>query len=352
MGYQRGGTDITTRCDLSYSGDTRTKATINTSKFWFGGNTRAINFADSQFLTYHSGYRYSLEGLGGVYQKTASGYTAAQKGYRPGTKSRWNSTTAGTVYLNKFSDGEIWMSSTNASRTGTRICTTNEDFNYVFFTLGGAGGGGGCANLTASAGGGGGGGYAYACVLTQAGRTFTITIGAGGARGEEAGDGSGGGNTSILISYPTAQYAYDSSLTAYGGGAGYAGGNSSGNGGSGGSTNFSNPSNSTAIYSRQTKNGGAGGQRNNSGTTSSVNFTNYSPEAQTITYLTGSGGGNGGSSGGGGGGGCPLGNGGAAVAKEAGKDGMVTAGGGGGSYQAFNRHPGGKGGNGQVIISY
>jgi hypothetical protein len=342
MAFLKGGKDITALCDLSYSGDTRNKASLNTAAYWFNGGTRATKYPDAQFLTYTSGYKYSAEGLGGAYNKGGTALQVAAKGCRPGTKNRWSSSASGTYYLNRFSDGEVWISTTSNSRSGTRISTTSDNLQYVFVVLGAAGGGGGGATLTASAGGGGGGGYSYCCVKLTDGSPATIKIGVGGGRGESKENGGSGQETRITM----ADGFFDG---AFGGGGGKGGGNDSGAGGSGGSLLACT---TTVHHSVGYKTGGAGGDKNNAGTAAFANFTNYSPEAQQVTYLTGSGGASGGSSGGGGGGGSPLGNGGNAISSEAGADGMICAGGGGASYKAFNQHPGGTGGNGYCAILY
>jgi hypothetical protein len=350
MGYSIKGNDITKLADVSYASDTRTKATFNTSNYLFNWSNRQAGYPNAQFLTYASGYLYSAEAFGGHFLKAGSAFTAAAKGHRPGTKRRWSTSSPGTYYINVFSDGEVWVSTTKDSRTGTKISTTDEAMKYVFMTLGGAGGGGGGSTLVASAGGGGGCGYIYMCVdLTpNMGDGLKVNVGSGGSGGGGTDNGSSGGATQ-LIWIDGQYYAY-----ANGGGYGYGGGNSSGGGGSGGSAGLSFTDSGTNANYRviKTQSGGSGGQRNNGGGGSYVSFTNYSPEAQTISYLTGSGGSGGGGSGGGGGGASPLGNGASASSGSAGSTGGLGSGGSGASYKAFNELSGGSGGNGFCCIDY
>ncbi len=349
MGYQLNGTDITTLCEIAWgSGDSRTKSDFNTSKYWFNGGTRASKYPNEQFISYPSGYTYAVDGLNGKFsgfptlKKTT--YTAAARGYRPTSKYRYSTTTNSTQYINKFSDGEIWISNTNSSRTGTRISTTEQDFKYIFMCLGGAGGGGGGGGPFASAGGGGGGGYMYSLIKLSTSYVTTFTVGKLGAGGANDEDGSVGGNSSLLM---RAGSRVADQLIVYGGSGGE---NSAGGGGVSGSTYFGSVSYTKNVFS---KSGANGGSKNNSGGSAYVNFNNYTPEQEQIVYMTGSGGASGGSSGGGGGGGSPIGNGGKGGTKgSSGSNGGACAGGGGGGYKAFGSTTGGNGGSGYVAIYY
>ncbi|MGI6522822.1 MAG: hypothetical protein ACOX2Y_02955 [Christensenellales bacterium] len=82
-----------------------------------------------------------------VSAETGSAYFGVSaRGCRPCptyTRRRWESSSAGTYYVNKFSNGEVWVSTSYNSRTGTRISTASEDIKYLFVMLVGPGGGGG-----------------------------------------------------------------------------------------------------------------------------------------------------------------------------------------------------------------
>ncbi len=356
MGYQINGKDITNLCEVAWgSGDSRTKSDFNTSDYHFNGDTRASKYPDNQFITYAQGYLYGKEGLKGkfsgfpTFQKKT--YTASARGHRPVHKYRYSTSTAGTYYINKFADGEIWVSTSSNSRSGTKICTTSQDWKGFFLCIGGAGGGGGGGTALASGGGGGGGSYGFFWFGIEPANKFWISVGSGGSGGSGGGNGSNGG-WSRINRKETSSADYYYTFTFYSGIGGSSGSND-GTGGSGGQPETS-LGNGTAIWFHPiiTRAGGNGGLRNIAGGNSFVNFKNYTPEKETITYMTGLGGAGGGSSGGGGGGGSPLGHGGKGGTKTNGANGMICGGGGGGGYKAFSSTTGGKGGNAYIAIYY
>jgi hypothetical protein len=355
MGYSKNGTDLITLCEVAYgSGDTRNKASINTSNYWFGGNTRANNYPNAQFVSYVSGYLYSTEALGGVYKKAGGNLEISAKGYRPGYKYRYSAGGYATGYIKKFAEGDIWLGGTEGARDGTQLCTQADNWNWLFTCYAGGGGGGGGGSGTASAGGGGGSGYIFAVFRLFAGRKMTFTAGWAGSAGGGNSAGGNGLQSDVMLyansSIPGAnQNSFSDAEAGYGGQKGGDGG-----GGNGGGTYVISPQRSD-FYVIQAKSGGNGASRNNTGGTSGVNFSNYSPEAQQITYLTGSGGASGGSSGGGGGGGSPMGNGGSGGSGSGSNGGSASgwgAGGGGGAWKAFGSTSGGSGAPGYVAFYY
>lgn len=358
MGYSRNGSDfVNTLCEVSWgSGDSRGKADFNSSKFWFGGANRATNYANAQFISYVSGFRYSSEALGGKYGGWPTfqrkEYQISAKGYRPYSKYRYSQSTSGSVFIKRASDGSIFVTDAFNSSSGTTIMDASFAAKYCFVCMCGGGGGGGGSTAVASAGGGGGAGYVWA--LLQITYFIACYVGASGAAGGGGQNGSWG--TDTTIQYYTSQTAYRNGGTVldeircYAGESGYGGGNSSGGGGAGKGTN--GPTTGSYIYAVKLKAGANGAQRNKAGGNSTVNFTNYTPEAETITYFTGGGGASGGSSGGGGGGGSPLGQGGAGGTKGGGGAGTLGSGGGGGGYKAFTTQSGGSGGPGYINIMY
>jgi hypothetical protein len=355
MGYSKNGVDITTLCEVAYgSSDTRNKASINTTNYLFNGNTRAVGFPNAQFISYESGYVYSTEALGGVYKKAGSNLALSAKGYRPGYTFRYSAGGSSGGHIKKFPEGDIWLGGTEGVRDGTRLCTQAENWNWLFACYAGGGGGGGGGSATASAGGGGGGGYIFAVFRLFAGRKMTFKAGWGGSAGGGNADGGNGLQSDVLLyansSIPGAnQNSFANAQAGYGGERG-----GSGAGGLAGGTYVINPQRSD-FYVIQAKSGGNGASRNNAGAISTVNFNNHSPEAQQITYLTGSGGASGGSSGGGGGGGSPMGNGGAGGSGSGANGGSGSgwgAGGGGGAWKAFGTTNGGSGAPGYVAFYY
>lgn len=134
----------------------------------------------------------------------------------------------------------------------------NESHNELEVIVIGAGGGGGAFNYGANAAAGGGGaGEWKPAVLTAEIKSYTITIGAGGAFQENSGNGGAGGNTTF------------DSVTALGGGYGAGGaavGGSGASGGGGAQNNIGgtgtagyNGGSSTNVNNSAGSGGGAGG---------------------------------------------------------------------------------------------
>lgn len=360
MGYSRNGQDlVNSLCEIAYgntSNDKRARADINSSRFWFGGNNRATNYPDSQFINYVSGYRYSSEALGGkfggwpTFQRKE--YQVSSKGCRPYSKYRYSQSTSGSVFLKRASDGSIFVTNSFSSSSGTTIIDAITGAKYCFLCMCGGGGGGGGSTAVASAGGGGGAGYAW--VLLTISKFISIYVGASGAGGGGTQNGSWGTDSSVQYYETSTAYRNGGTVLdevrCYAGESGYGGGNSGGGGGAGKGCN--GPTTGSYIYAVRLKAGASGATRNGTGGTSTVNFTNYTPEAETVTYFTGGGGSSGGSSGGGGGGGSPLGQGGSGGSKGGGGAGTLGSGGGGGGYKAFTTQSGGSGGPGYINIMY
>lgn len=346
MGYMIQGQDIRNIAEVAASGDPRNGTAFCTSNYLYNGQTYTAG-TGQKFITIPSSYWYANQiGLYTRYLKNGSPmWTISRRGWRPRSTYRYGSSTS--FYINKFSDCEVWISSSDNSRSGTRISTTDQDFNCLFFCLCGGGGGGGGSSGTASAGGGGGAAYVYSAVKLYANYKVQFIIGGGGGGGgNNAGGGSGGTSQAIVFtdkSHTTGSHY----LIAYGGGAGENG--SSGSAGSGGHTSGTNEN--PYFYTVKSTNGAAGGSRNNAGGYCTVNFNNYTPEAEQITYMTGGGGASGGGSGGGGGGASPLGFGGDGGG-GAGGVGSTGSGGGGGQFKLFSYNSGGSGGSGTCSLYY
>lgn len=226
--------------------------------------------------------------------------------------------------------------------------------------IGGGGGGGGGANY--NNGGGGAGGYQYNAALTVTAQAYTVTVGDGGAGGDNTPKNGVNGQDSVF-----------STITATGGGGGgsqdvggvnasSAGSNGGSGGGSSGGTlansggTGSQGNNGGAYGAGITGSGGGGGSSavGQDGQTSLVaghggDGTSNLITGSAVTYAGGGGGGyNTGGAGGAGGG---------AAGKSGtgnGNAGTSNTGGGGGGTGDPTGGPwvGGKGGSGVVIVSY
>jgi hypothetical protein len=360
-GYKINGKPLSEICEIGYAGsgvtDRRAKASINNLKFLTNGLKRSESHPNEQYITYPSEYIYASNTCSGkLYSTTGSVKTEialCEKGCRPSLKHRYSSSS--NFYLNVFDDGEIWASATENSRTGTKLSTAEEKRKFFFITMVGGGGGGGGSNSIKSGGGGGGGAYIHALMgRLDHNYKYYFTVGNGGTGGGGNSDGEGGGSTKSETYTSKSSTTAVCTLTAGGGGRGKAGKND-GSGGGGGSVSGGTTDN---AYYRviKTVSGGNGGSRNNSGSHCTVNFKNYTPEEEQITYLTGVGGGAGsGSTGGGGGGGAsPMANGGKGGGSY--EDGHIGegagAGGGGGIYVILSSRSGAAGTSGAVYIYY
>lgn len=362
MGYSRNGKDFVNElCEVAYgntSTDKRTRADINSKPFWFNGGTRETNYPDAQFITPATGYTYGEEALGGKYGgwPTFQRYEhkISAKGCRPYSKHRYSCKGGTSGYIKKFADGEVWIGGNENMKNGTRLCTSTDDWKWMFTCYCGGGGGGGGGSAVASAGGGGGAGYIYAVFRLFPGRRMTFSCGRAGSGGGGNSGGSSGSQSDVNLyanaSIPGANQNSFADAEAGGGG----GNGGSGSGGAAGGVYVISPQRDD-FYVIKSKAGGSGASRNNAGGSSTVNFVNYTPEAGSITYFTGLGGSSGGSSGGGGGGGCPLGNGGSGGSSQGASGGAGDAsgaGGGGGAWKAFGTTSGGNGADGYLAFYY
>lgn len=151
----------------------------------------------------------------------------------------WVNTTSGEMYVctNATVNDNIWLN------VGTGDAGINAPYSIDYLVVAGGGAGGGPSSYNNGAGGGGAGGYrnsynnetsggggsSETSLSLKAGKTITVTVGAGGT-GNEPGQGSDGGNSSIAASGIT-------TITSIGGGGGGYEGGSGGHardGGSGG----------------------------------------------------------------------------------------------------------------------
>lgn len=360
VAYLKNGVNIRNIAEIAPTSDPRNASDFSSSKYLFNGKTHEAHYGTKMIMNY-DGYMYSNEaGIKNSFRRNGSAYFAVSaRGYRPCpiySRRKWQSSTAGTYYVNKFSDGEVWVSTTYNSRTGTRISTTAEDIHFLFVLLVGSGGGGGGGNGTKAGGGGGGGSFAFLCHRLVAGRVHRIYIGGGGSGGSRNANGSGGSNCQFAT-FTDINNLGNSGVTtvnATGGGAGRSGGND-GVGGSGGTVS-SYDSNNSYIRRLDERTGTSGGSRggNSGGSTAAYQTQSYTPESNRLDYGQGAGGTNPNGSSGCGGGGWFYGHNGGAGGNNGGNgsSGGIGAGGGGGAWAVFAGGSGASGGNGYAALFY
>ena len=360
VAYLKNGVNIRNIAEIAPTSDPRNASDFSSSKYLFNGKTHEAHYGTKMIMNY-DGYMYSNEaGIKNSFRRNGSAYFAVSaRGHRPCptySRRKWQSSTAGTYYVNKFSDGEVWVSTTYNSRTGTRISTTTEDIHFLFVLLVGSGGGGGGGNGTKAGGGGGGGSFAFLCHRLVAGRVHRIYIGGGGSGGSRNTNGSGGNNCQFAT-FTDINNLGNSGVTtvnATGGGAGRSGAND-GVGGSGGTVS-SYDSNSSYIRRLDERTGTSGGSKggNSGGSTAAYQTQAYTPESNRLDYGQGAGGTNPNGSGGCGGGGWFYGHNGGAGGNNGGNgsSGGIGAGGGGGAWAVFAGGSGASGGNGYAALFY
>lgn len=353
MPYYINGKDITLLSEIVSSNDPRTSSGFSTSNYFYNGRSYT-GTTSKKFALNRDGYIYSGDsGVGSRFmQNGLSSFSVSKKGCRPMLTKRWETSTPGIYYVNKFEDGEVWVSSNYQSRTGTRIATADQAFNYIFTMLISPGGGGGGSSGSVSGGGGGGGSFLFLCQRLVPNCIYRIYIGSGGVGGAGKTNGGIGGQCQSAL-FSSSNWGTSGITGINIGDAGF--GKSGGNGGGGGSggTIFSGTTNNSYIHRIDERNGTSGGNKGVSGGSTADSKTNtYTPEGNQLSFGQGSGGA--GNHGGGGGGGWYYGhNGGKGGAGyENGGSGGIGAGGGGGAYVIFSSRTGGSGGNGYAAVFY
>ena len=365
IGKNSGGTDprLFEAVEYGMHSDNRQMSTLATSKsiLLINGLTtlepmKNYNFA---LIAPTTGQIYSGETVTTGFYVGGTQIKLCKPGCRPrfhGCQKLWSQAATSTStllrYINRFTDGSVWISSSANSRSGTQISwpTAGTDLprgvRYVTVLLVGGGGGGGGAggSLQHSASGGGGGACAVCCVRLPENGFANFSIGGWGAGGTGYGAGSAGSYTSISCG---------SFVCTADGGAGGQTSTSSTNTANGGTIGCSG--NNADGYLFASTNGGSAPGKNNAGNDASFSISEYAPasEGGSLFYYS-SGGASGGSSGGGGGGASAYyGEGGAGGNGSAGGNGQGYGGGGGGGGVAFvQQYAGGRGAPGYVEIRY
>jgi len=191
------------------------KHAISNSGYRLNGQTLAA--AGRAPVTTAPGYLYSGETFTPIGYKLNGTQIVLQKpGCRPRSAAQrgatlWGMTDAQvTRYINRFSDGEVWVSSAMNSRSGTQISWPTagtaypRGIRYLIVQLCGGGGAGGTGGLLATYNNQGGqGGACVVCIQLPENGYATVMAGGGGSGvGGFAADGNGG-KPSYVQSAPT-----------------------------------------------------------------------------------------------------------------------------------------------------
>ena len=290
MPIMHGTESLLTLCEHGANNDPRNKHVISGGGILnsAGSTLTAAGFA---IPTVTSGYFYSGETISTNYFANGVRVVVPKAGCRPRTQKingsyAWHSGAAGTAYINRFTDGEVWVSSAPNSRSGSQISHKTagtvrpRGIRYLFVEVVGGGGGGSYRGLGASTRGAGGSSAIGVCMIKLPENGYAmITIGGAGAGSNATmGDGFSGGTSSVTCG---SFYFYA------GGGTGGVYGVFGGTGGSGGIV-FTSGDNADGrvIVSHD----GNAGSRDAPGASYSVSYTDWAPEGGTGSFISAAGG--------------------------------------------------------------
>jgi len=238
-----------------------------------------------------SGYLYSGETISTNYFANGARVVVPKAGCRPRTQKvngnyLWVSGSAGTAYINRFTDGEVWISGSPNSRSGSQVSykTTGtarpRGIRYLFIQLVGGGGGGSYRGLGAGTRGAGGSSAIGVCLikLPDNGYATLIVGGAGAGSGSTMGDGFPGGDSKITCG--------NFHFTAGGGKPGTYGVF----GGSGGAAGTVSTSGDNADGRVIISLNGNAGTRDDPGASARVSYTDWAPEGGLCAFISAMGG--------------------------------------------------------------
>ena len=253
------------------------------------GNMRGCNRA---LIAPTSGYFYSGETVTTGFYVDGTQIKLCKAGCRPRTQKvngsyLWHSGTAGTAYINRFTDGEVWVSGSPNTRNGSQLSyklnqTANlpRGIRYLIIQLVGGGGGGSYRGLGATTRGAGGSSAIGVCMIKLPENSYATLVVGGAGAGSNAtmGDGFAGGDSSIYCGsfYFTAGGGKPGTYGVFGG-----------SGGAGGtvSTSGDNADGRVIISSN-----GNGGTRDDPGTSARVSYTDWAPEGGLCAFISAMGG--------------------------------------------------------------
>lgn len=239
-----------------------------------------------------TGYFYSAETVTTGFYVGGTQIKLCKPGCRPRTQKDlgsylWQSGSAGTAYINRFTDGEVWVSGSPNTRSGSQVSyrldqVTNlpRGIRYMIVQVVGGGGGGSYRGIAASTRGAGGSSAIGVCMikLPENGYATLVVGGAGAGSSSTMGNGNPGGDSKITCG--------SFSFTAGGGKAGIyevLGGS----GGAGGTVSTSGDNGDGRVI--VSLNGNAG-TRDDPGAYVTASYTDWAPEGGTRSFVSAMGG--------------------------------------------------------------
>jgi hypothetical protein len=239
-----------------------------------------------------TGYFYSGETLTTGFYVGGTQIKLCKPGCRPRTQRvngsyAWQSGSAGTAYINRFTDGEVWVSGSPNTRSGAQLSyKLNQVSNlprgvrYLIVQVVGGGGGGSYRGLGASTSGCGGSSAIGVCMikLPENGYATLVVGGAGAGSNATMGDGFAGGDSKITCGsfYFTAGGGKPGTYGAFGGG-----------GGAGGSVSTSGDNADGRVIVSHAGNAGSQGSP---GMSYTVSYIDPAPEGGTSSFISAAGG--------------------------------------------------------------
>ena len=186
-------------------------ATTNGVQLNNGGTLAPMQSFNFALIAPTTGYFYSGETVTTGFYVNGSQVKLCKPGCRPRTQKYgagylWQSGSAGTAYINRFSDGEVWVASSPNTRSGAQISyRLNQAANlprgirYLIVQVVGGGGGGSYRGLAATTRGAGGSSAIGVCMikLPENGYATIVVGGAGAGSNASMGDGFAGGDSKI-----------------------------------------------------------------------------------------------------------------------------------------------------------
>ena len=266
-------------------------ATTNSVLLNNGGTLAPMKDFNFALIAPTTGYFYSGETMTTGFYVGGTQIKLCKPGCRPrtqkyGTGYLWHSGATGTAYINRFTDGAVWVSTAMNSRSGTQISwptagtTLPRGIRYLIVEVVGGGGGGSYRGLGATTRGAGGSSAIGVCMikLPENGYATIVVGGAGAGSGATMGNGNPGGDSAILCG--------NYYLTAGGGKAGIYGVF----GGTGGAAGTITTSGDNADGRVIISSNGNAGSRDAPGDSARVSYTDWAPEGGLWSWISAAGG--------------------------------------------------------------
>jgi hypothetical protein len=281
--------------EFGFYADPRQKsplATTNSVLLNNGGTLAPMQSFNFALIAPTTGYFYSAETVTTGFYVGGTQVKLCKPGCRPRTQKVngsyiWHSGSAGTAYINRFTDGEVWVAGSPNVRSGAQLsyklnqtASLPRGIRYLIVQVVGGGGGGSYRGLGAGTRGAGGSSAIGVCMIKLPENSYATLVVGGAGAGSNAtmGDGFAGGDSKITCE--------SFSFTAGGGKPGTYG-VFGGSGGAGGTVSTSGDNADGRVI---VSHAGNGGSVDTPGASYSVSYTDWAPEGGTGAFISAAGG--------------------------------------------------------------